>query len=83
MSVDNNDGTYTAVKIIGIAPGVFKDKNKIKAIRLSDSITEIPDDAFDGCSSLEYIKYNKTSHMMSFPIKEAGISYGWFYKVKQ
>ena len=29
------------------------------------------------------IKYNKTSHMMSFPIKDAGVSYGWFYKVEQ
>ena len=59
LSVDNNDGTYTAIKIIGIAPGVFKDNFKIKAVRLSDYITEIPDNTFKGCTSLEYIKYNK------------------------
>ena len=34
-------------------------------------------------ASTAYIKYNKTSHMMSFPIKDAGVSYGWFYKVEQ
>ena len=57
-SVDNDDGTYEIVKIVGIDPGVFSNNTKIKGIRLSNFISVIPDNLFNGCSSLEYVEYN-------------------------
>lgn len=48
MNVGNGD----VVKIRAIAPGAFKDNTNIAAVVLSDFITEIPDSAFEGCSSL-------------------------------
>lgn len=53
--VDNNDGTFSAEKVTGIAPGLFKNNTTIKAVQLGRFITEIPDSAFEGCSSLEYL----------------------------
>lgn len=53
--VDNNDGTFSAEKVTGIAPGLFKNNTSIKAIQLGRFIDEIPESAFEGCSSLEYL----------------------------
>ncbi len=53
--VDNNDGTFSAEKVTGIAPGLFKNNTTIKAVQLGRFITEIPDSAFEGCTSLEYL----------------------------
>ena len=55
ISVDNNDGTFSAIKVTGIEPGLFKNNTDIVAVKLSDYITEIPDSLFEGCTSLEYI----------------------------
>lgn len=61
-SRDNGDGTVDLVKITGITPGLFKDKDKIKTVRLSKFITEIPDDTFSGCTGLQKVLYqNLTS----------------------
>ena len=49
MNVGGND----VVKIKGIAPGAFKNNTNIAAVVLSDFITQIPDECFMGCSSLE------------------------------
>lgn len=48
MNVGNGD----VVKVTGISSSAFKGNKSIKEVRLSDFITEIPDNAFDGCSSL-------------------------------
>ena len=52
----------TVIKVTGIAENAFKGKVKLSngedeliAVELSDYITEIPDNAFSGCSSLQYI----------------------------
>ena len=55
ISVDRNDGTFEAVKVTGIAPGLFKDNKDIVGVQLGNYITEIPDSAFEGCSSLKYV----------------------------
>lgn len=57
-SRDNGDGTVDLVKITGITPGLFKDKNNIKTVRLSKFITEIPESAFEGCTNLKTVLYN-------------------------
>lgn len=55
ISVDNDDGTYKSVKVKGIAPGLFKNNTNLKGIKLSNFITSIPNNAFEGCSSLKYV----------------------------
>lgn len=55
ISVDNNDGTFKSVKVTGISPELFKDNTDIVAVQLGKFINEIPDSAFDGCSSLKYV----------------------------
>lgn len=55
IAVDNNDGTYTSVKVKGIAPGLFKNNKDIIGVQLGGFIDKIPDSAFEGCSSLKYI----------------------------
>ena len=49
MNVGNGD----VVKITAIAPGAFANKTNISAVVLSEFVTEIPDDCFMGCTSLE------------------------------
>ena len=51
--VDNGDGTYTSVKVTGIRPEAFKNDTNIEGVMLSDFTTEIPDSAFEGCTSLK------------------------------
>lgn len=53
--VDNLDGTKKVLKIIGISSTAFAGNTAITGIQLSDFITEIPDNAFEGCTSLESI----------------------------
>lgn len=55
ISLDNNDGTYSAVKVTGISSNAFANNTLVKEVRLSNYITEIPDNAFSGCTSLETI----------------------------
>lgn len=47
-----NVGKGDVVKITGIKSEAFKDNTNINAVVLSDFVTEIPDNAFEGCSSL-------------------------------
>lgn len=54
-NLDNGDGTYSAIKITGISSNAFNGNENVKGIRLSNYITEIPDNAFSGCTSLEYV----------------------------
>lgn len=55
VSVDNGDGTYKSVKVTGISSDLFKNNTDVVGAILGHSITEIPDNAFDGCSSLKYV----------------------------
>ena len=55
MSVDNHDGTFTSVKVKGIAPGLFKNNTDIVAVQMGRFIDEIPNSAFEGCTNLKYI----------------------------
>lgn len=55
VSVNNGDGTYSAVRIRGIAKDVFKGNTSIKGVYLPKYIYEIPESAFEGCTSLETI----------------------------
>lgn len=52
--IDNQDGTTSVVKVTGISSTAFAGKD-ITGIELSDFITEIPDNAFKNCTSLESI----------------------------
>ena len=53
--VDNLDGTKSVIKITGISPTAFKGNTSITGVQLSDYITDIPANAFEGCSNLELI----------------------------
>ncbi len=55
VRVDNNDGTYSSVKITNISPELFKDNTNIVGVCLSRFITEIPESAFEGCTSLKEV----------------------------
>lgn len=55
VRVDNNDGTYSSVKIKGISPALFKDNRDIVGVSLSSFISEIPESAFEGCTSLKEV----------------------------
>lgn len=50
--IENLDGTKSVIKITGISENAFKGNENIKAIEISDFITEIPNNAFANCSSL-------------------------------
>lgn len=47
-----NVGGGDVVKITGISSTAFKGNTKIKEVRLSDFITTVPNNAFEGCTSL-------------------------------
>ena len=55
VRVDNHDGTYSAIKITGIRPNLFKDDTDIVGVSLSSFIDEIPESTFEGCSSLREV----------------------------
>ena len=46
-------GTNKAVKVTGIEPDVFKGNTTIEGVFFGDFVTEIPDSAFEGCTSLK------------------------------
>ncbi len=50
-----NAGDGDVVKVTGLAEGVFKGNDQIEAVVLSDYITDIPADSFNGCSSLQAV----------------------------
>lgn len=55
VSANNGDGTYSAIRVRGISADAFAENENVKGVLLPKYITEIPDKAFDGCSSLEWI----------------------------
>ncbi len=51
--IDNYDGTKSVIKIVAITEDTFKENANISTVVLSDFITEIPNNAFYGCTSLK------------------------------
>lgn len=55
ISTDNGDGTTSVVKIVGVEKTAFSGNTDITSVKLSKHIKEIPDHAFEGCTSLEKV----------------------------
>ena len=49
---DDGDGEPTVVKVTGFAESAFSGKTNLKAVQFNKGITNIPNNAFAGCSSL-------------------------------
>ena len=54
-SADNMDSTASAIKVKSFTDSVFKNNKNIKTVVLPEYITEIPDNAFEGCTNLETV----------------------------
>lgn len=54
-SVNNGDGTYSAYRTIGFSANVFKGNTEIETVILPMYVTEIPDNAFEGCTNLKTV----------------------------
>ncbi|MBQ3425642.1 MAG: leucine-rich repeat protein [Clostridia bacterium] len=53
--IENNDGTYSSVTVNGISPTLFKNNTDLVGVSLGMYIEEIPQGAFEGCTSLKEI----------------------------
>ena len=54
VSVDSGNGRV-AIRVKGLEPEVFRGNTNLKGVILPKYISEIPDYAFAGCTSLEYV----------------------------
>ena len=94
--VNNGDGTYTSVKVTGIASGAFRNNTNIEGVMLSDYTPEIPDSAFEGCISLKDVYapslttignrafYGCTSlSTLTIPIDVVSLGNNAFYNVEE
>ncbi len=61
-----NVGNGDVVKVRGVAENTFKGNQNICAVVLSDFITEIPDYAFQGCTSLKEIVGGNVTRIGSY-----------------
>ena len=55
ISVDNKDGTHSAYAIRKLSDETFSGKSEIKSVLLSSYIRDIPNSAFAGCTSLQFV----------------------------
>lgn len=55
ISVNNGDGTCSAVRVRGISATAFRGNTTIKGILIPTYISAIPAEAFAGCTSLEVV----------------------------
>lgn len=55
LPVDDGDGEPAVVKITGIASNAFAGNTELLAVQLCKNITSIPDNAFNGCTSLKRV----------------------------
>lgn len=53
--IDNLDGSRSAVKVVGISSNAFRGNTSVTGVELSEFITEIPANAFNGCSNLSLV----------------------------
>ena len=59
--IDNQDGTFSVVKVTGLSTEAFCGNENITGVRLSKYIEEIPDNAFKGCTKLwDVVSYANT-----------------------
>ena len=68
--LDNLDGTKSVIKVTGISPTAFKGNTNITGVELSDFITIIPANAFEGCSNLELINMPGVSSIGASAFKD-------------
>lgn len=54
-SADNMDYTSSAIKVKSFDANVFKGNTNIKTVVLPQYVSEIPDNAFEGCTNLETV----------------------------
>lgn len=54
-SADNMDETSSAIKVKSFNANVFKGNTNIKTVVLPQYVSEIPDNAFEGCTNLETV----------------------------
>lgn len=52
MVVDNNDGSNNVINVTGLSENAFKGNKNITGVKLSRFITDIPQNAFRGCTNL-------------------------------
>ena len=52
---DNRDGTYSACKTTSFTADTFRGNENITTVVLPVYVTEIPDNAFEGCTNLETV----------------------------
>ncbi len=52
---NSTTGKAEMIKITGIAPGLFKDNTNIIGVSLGNFVNEIPESAFEGCTSLKEV----------------------------
>lgn len=55
ISVNNGDGSYSAIRIHGISATVFRGNTAIKGVLFPKYVSAIPAEAFAGCTSLEVV----------------------------
>ena len=55
FSVDNQDNTSSAYTVRNLSAKTFNGNTELKSVLLSNYIRKIPDSAFAGCSSLEFV----------------------------
>lgn len=55
ISVNNGDGTYSAVRVHGISANAFRGNTAVKGVLFPKYVSAIPAEAFAGCTSLEVV----------------------------
>lgn len=55
ISVNNGDGSYSAIRIHGISATAFRGSTAIKGVLFPKYVSAIPAEAFAGCTSLEVV----------------------------
>lgn len=55
ISVNNGDGTCSAVRVRGISATAFRGNTAVKGVSLPKYVSAIPAEAFAGCTSLEVV----------------------------
>ena len=55
ISVNNGDGTCSAVRVRGISANAFRGNTAVKGVSLPKYVSAIPAEAFAGCTSLEVV----------------------------
>lgn len=66
FSVDNQDGTNSAYTVRHISAETFSGNTDLKSVLLSNYIREIPDSAFAGCTSLQFVYGSEISSIGNY-----------------